>query len=82
MITTMLWSQLKKLNDVAAGEPPMLPGGLPVLGHAVSLVRDASALHARARLVLLVSYKHTDQVSDVRIRIGSGRRACVQYRYP
>lgn len=57
LITVVLWSQLRKLNAVTAGEPPMLPGGLPVLGHAVSLVRDASALHARARSVLLTSYK-------------------------
>ncbi|KIM20443.1 hypothetical protein M408DRAFT_30369, partial [Serendipita vermifera MAFF 305830] len=49
LITTVLWSQLRKKSAVMVGEPPMLPGGLPVIGHAISLVRDANALHMYAR---------------------------------
>jgi LPXTG-motif cell wall-anchored protein len=51
LITLVLWSLLKKKNAVGVGEPPMLPGALPFLGHVVSLVRDANALHMYARCV-------------------------------
>ena len=79
LITTVLWSQLRKKNAVAVGEPPLLPGGLPVIGHAISLVRDANALHMYARCVVHqrvfrnhLIYSHTD----------SGQEIYNQYRFP
>jgi hypothetical protein len=30
-------------------EPPMLPGYIPILGHAISWFKDSSKIHQRAR---------------------------------
>jgi hypothetical protein len=79
LITVVLWSKLRKLNDVAPGEPPMLPGALPIVGHAISLVRDASSLHAYARLVVS---KSRNKVADIMADVGSGRQIYVLYRCP
>lgn len=57
LITLVFWSQYRKKNAVAVGEPPLLPGGLPLVGHAISLVRDANALHMYARYDLLLLFR-------------------------
>lgn len=40
-----------KVNLVAPDEPPLLPGALPIVGHAVGYIRDLNAIYERARYV-------------------------------
>jgi sterol 14-demethylase len=44
-----LWSALQPLKLDTPGLPPMLPGGLPVVGHAVELRTNPVAMMARGR---------------------------------
>ena len=44
-----VWSALQPLKLDTPGLPPMLPGGLPVVGHAVELRTGPVAMMARGR---------------------------------
>jgi hypothetical protein len=44
--------------SIAQGEPPLLPKGLPIVGHAISFIRDANALHMYARSVKKIYISH------------------------
>ena len=38
-----------KVNRVNEGEPPLLPGALPVFGHALAFLKDTNKLYETAR---------------------------------
>jgi hypothetical protein len=38
-----------KVNQVNEGEPPLLPGALPVFGHALAFLKDTNKLYETAR---------------------------------
>lgn len=40
-----------KVNRVNEGEPPLLPGALPVFGHALAFMKDANKLYETARYI-------------------------------
>jgi hypothetical protein len=39
----------RKVNRVADGEPPLLPGALPILGHALTFLKDSNKVYETAR---------------------------------
>lgn len=41
-----------RVNRINEGEPPLLPGALPLFGHALSFVRDNNKVYETARCVL------------------------------
>ncbi len=40
-----------KVNRVNEGEPPLLPGALPVFGHALAFMKDTNKLYETARYI-------------------------------
>jgi hypothetical protein len=40
-----------KVNRVSEGEPPLLPGALPVFGHALAFMKDTNKLYEIARYI-------------------------------
>jgi len=38
-----------KVNRVSEGEPPLLPGALPLFGHALSFIRNSNKVYEKAR---------------------------------
>ena len=39
----------RKLNCVHDGEPPLLPGALPIFGHALALLKDTNKVFEASR---------------------------------
>ena len=39
----------RKINRVHEGEPPLLPGALPIFGHALALLKDTNKVFEAAR---------------------------------
>jgi hypothetical protein len=39
----------RKVNRINDGEPPLLPGALPVLGHALAFLKDNNKVYEAAR---------------------------------
>jgi hypothetical protein len=38
-----------KINRINAGEPPLLPGALPILGHTLAIIKDSNRIYQAAR---------------------------------
>jgi hypothetical protein len=38
-----------KVNRINDGEPPLLPGALPILGHTLAIMMDSNKLYETAR---------------------------------
>ena len=45
------WAYSAKVSRVRINEPPVLPGSIPFLGHALAFGKDSSKLFIEARLV-------------------------------
>jgi hypothetical protein len=39
----------RKVNRIQDGEPPLLPGALPIFGHALAFLRDSNKVYEAAR---------------------------------
>jgi hypothetical protein len=39
----------RRVNRVNDGEPPLLPGAFPVLGHALALAKERNKVYEKAR---------------------------------
>jgi hypothetical protein len=45
------WAYSASVSRVRVNEPPVLPGSVPLLGHALAFGKDSSKLFIEARLV-------------------------------
>jgi len=45
------WAYSATVSRVRINEPPVLPGSIPLLGHALAFGKDSSKLFIEARLV-------------------------------
>jgi hypothetical protein len=39
----------RKVNHINDGEPPLLPGALPILGHTLAFMKDSNKVYETAR---------------------------------
>jgi hypothetical protein len=39
----------RKINRINDGEPPLLPGALPILGHTLAIMKDSNKVYETAR---------------------------------
>jgi hypothetical protein len=39
----------RKVNRINDGEPPLLPGALPILGHTLAIMKDSHKVYETAR---------------------------------
>lgn len=46
----LAWSYSSKVARVRPNEPPLLPGTVPILGHALKFGKDSNKLYIEARL--------------------------------
>jgi hypothetical protein len=49
LLITIGFHYASKVNRVNEGEPPLLPGALPVFGHALAVLKDTNKLYETAR---------------------------------
>jgi hypothetical protein len=49
LIVPMGLHYARKVNRIHDGEPPLLPGALPIFGHALAFLRDSNKVYEAAR---------------------------------
>jgi hypothetical protein len=49
LIVSITLYYARKVNRIDDGEPPLLPGALPIFGHALAFLRDANKVYEVAR---------------------------------
>lgn len=52
LFTWVYTSLVQPSLTIYPGEPPLLPGAVPILGHALAFNKDSSKVHAFARYII------------------------------